>query len=218
MGYYLQMRMNLTPGQTVALLSGVVSAAVVLAVGAAWIGIRARAHTSPPRVLPKPAAPAMGPVRPLPDRFPRNTHLPPEREGAVSGSVDLGTFSAGRDLLYVDDARVWWESDNDEGDVEDDHTMHRAMAAPLGRLVELVHARGGTLEVHDAYRPTGVHNPRSLHREGRAIDVTCDQMSLEELARLSWAAGFDWVYHEASAKGGAHVHCSVRRDTAGDSP
>jgi D-alanyl-D-alanine dipeptidase len=86
------------------------------------------------------------------------------------------------------------------------------MLVPLARLIEMISARDATLKVQDAYRPGGkVHGSKSLHKEGRGIDLTCEEMSLEELARICWAAGFDWVYHEASAKGGAHVHCSVKR-------
>ena len=104
------------------------------------------------------------------------------------------------------------ETEDDDTDTEDDHSVHRSLEAPLRRLIELVHRRGGILEVHEAYRATGVHNPRSLHTEGRAIDVTCDEFSLEELAKLCWAAGFDWVYYEGGSKvNGPHIHCSVRR-------
>jgi hypothetical protein len=151
-------------------------------------------------------------LRDEPARFARNTHLPPRPESEVSGARDPELFSAGRDLRYVDDVRVFWESDNDENDDECDHSMHHAMEAPFRVLVDLVDARGGTLEVHDAYRATGVHNSRSLHKEGRALDLTCDELGLEALAKLCWSAGFDWVYYEASSRGGAHVHCSVRRD------
>ncbi len=152
------------------------------------------------------------PVRPVPSSFRRNTHRPTQSEANVSGSRDPEGFSAGRDLVYVEDSRVFWESDNDKNDDECDHSMHHAMEAPLRLLIELVHAAGGTLEVHDAYRSSGIHNARSLHKEGRAIDLTCDELGLEKLACLCWAAGFDWVYYEASARGGAHVHCSVKSD------
>jgi len=151
-------------------------------------------------------------LRDIPDKFPANTHMPRIGEGAASGSIDLSTFSAGRDLVYFDDRRIWWESDHDKNDNECDHSMHRAVQAPLRRLVALVSRAGGTLEVHDAYRPTGVHAPRSLHLEGRAVDVTCDELGLKELAKLCWAAGFDWILYEANARGGAHIHASVRRD------
>jgi hypothetical protein len=158
------------------------------------------------------------PVRKIPSKFRRNTHLPKDPEGKVSGGIDPTLFSAGRDLVYVDDSRVYWESDNDKNDDECDHSMHKSMAAPLRLLIELVSARGGTLEVQDAYRPCGIHNKRSLHKEGRAVDLTCDELGLEKLACLAWGAGFDWVYYEASAKGGAHVHCSVKRDHVQPTP
>jgi hypothetical protein len=162
---------------------------------------------------PTPALPDWSPVREEPKHFPRNSYLPNKREGDVSGSVDPERFSAGRDLIYVDDDRVWWESDNDKasGDDECDHSMHRALKVPFQRLVELVAARGGVLEVHDAFRAARVHGSRSLHKEGRALDLTCDQLGLEALAKLCWAAGFDWVYYECG-KGGDHVHVSVHPD------
>jgi hypothetical protein len=152
----------------------------------------------------------LDPVRPQPASFRANTHMPRTTEGATSGSIDLGAFSPGRELVYLDDPRVWWESENDSGDTEDDHTMHRAMVLPMRRLIELAYERGATLKVQDAYRPHGVHSPRSLHKEGRAVDLTAEGMSLEDLARLCWMAGFDWVYYETGS-GGHHVHCSVKR-------
>lgn len=152
------------------------------------------------------------PVREAPQRFQRDTHMPNITEAKVSGARAPHMFSAGRDLTHIDDKRVFWESDNDTNDDECDHSMHKAMEEPLLLLIELVHAADGTLEVHDAYRASGVHNTRSLHKEGRAIDLTCDELGLEELAKLCWSAGFDWVYYEASARGGAHVHCSVKPD------
>jgi hypothetical protein len=105
---------------------------------------------------------------------------------------------------------VWWESDNDVNDCEDDHSVHKSLAGPLSNLVELVSRQGGVLKIQDAYRAHGVHNPRSLHKEGRAVDVTCDEFPLEKLAKLCWSAGFDWVYYE-DGPGGAHIHCSVKR-------
>jgi hypothetical protein len=151
-------------------------------------------------------------LRKLPDRFPPNTTMPDQREGEVSGSIHMPTFSPGRDLVYFDDPRVWWESDHDgESDDECDHTIHKSMEEPLKRVIEAVSARGAKLKVQDTYRPTGIHNPRSLHREGRAIDLTCEGLSLEELAKLCWQAGFDWVFYEKPRGGGDHIHASARR-------
>jgi len=136
--------------------------------------------------------------------------MPGKRE--ITYSLPIGTtpFRPEIDLVRVDDDRVWWESDHDKGDTEDDHLLHRAMEIPLRRLIELTTQAGGRLKVQDTYRATGVHVKKSLHKEGRAIDVTCDELGLEKLAKLCWASGFDWVFHEASSRGGAHVHASVR--------
>ena len=166
---------------------------------------------SAPAALP-PLPSLHQPLRQEPERFPRDSYMPKQREGNTSGSIDIETFSPGKDLIYVEDKRVWWESDNDKGDTECDHSMHRSLERPLRRLIELVNAKDGVLKVQDAYRGHGVHSARSLHREGRALDLTCDELGLERLAKLGWAAGFDWVYYEASSRGGAHVHVSVRRD------
>ena len=161
----------------------------------------------PPETPPDPPTPR----RAAPVSFPPDTHLPNINEVRASGAIDLGTFSPGRDLIRFDDPRIWWESDHDKGDIEDDHSIHKSVEGPLRTLIELVTKEGGELEVHEAYHPGGQHNIRSLHKEGRAIDVTCDQFPLEELAKLCWVAGFDWVYYEASTAGGAHIHCSVKR-------
>lgn len=150
------------------------------------------------------------PIRPEPARFRARTHMPKINEGLASGSIDLATFDPDRDLTKVYDERAWWESEHDRDDTEDDHMMHRSIEVPLRRLIELVSRNGGTLKIQDAYRPSGVHSSRSLHKEGRAVDVTCDQFPLEKLAKLCWAAGFDWVYYET--RGGAHIHCSVKRN------
>ncbi len=150
-------------------------------------------------------------VRRPPLHFPPGTYLPRIPEARASGPIDLPTFCPEHDLVRFDDPRIWWESDHDSNDDEDDHLMHRNLVPPLRRLVELVEKHGGHLEVQDAYRPSGVHNPRSLHKEGRAVDLTCRGLSLEDLARFAWAAGFDWVYYEYGKPGGDHVHCSVRR-------
>lgn len=165
------------------------------------------------------------PVRPFPKSFPRRSHLPDIRECEASGAISNSSFSAGRDLVYIVDDRVWWESDNDgETDDECDHTMHYAMELPFRRLVEMCVASNATLRVQEAYRATGIHASRSLHKEGRALDLTCPTLdpnnpsdrlssiaSLEMLAKMAWAAGFDWVYNEWPKGGGPHIHASVRR-------
>jgi hypothetical protein len=208
---------TLTP-QGRALVAGCCSAVLIFVAG-----VSLRDRRPPPRPQPPPQsapppspkpvalAPLAAGVRKEPDSFRRNTYMPKKRESAASGSIDLSTFSAGRDLTYIDDPRVWWESDRDRGDTECDHTIHYCVERPLRRLINLVTEAGGKLKIQDCFRGEGIHNPRSLHKEGRAIDVTCDELGLERLAKLCWAAGFDWVYHETPSSGGSHVHASVRR-------
>jgi len=162
---------------------------------------------APPLVQPDPITP----VRPIPATFARNSSMPDEKEAIVSGLPDANIFSPGRDLVFVTDRRVIWESDSDSNDTEDDHTMHKNAELPFRRLVELVCKEEGTLKVQDAYRPLGKHSSRSLHKEGRALDLTCDELGLQRLAQLCWAAGFDWVFYEANSAQGAHVHVSVGR-------
>jgi len=197
--------MRLSNKEIAFLAAGCLSALIIFFAGTRIVRLR---HSPPP---PETVFPIDKPVRPILARFSPNTCMPDAREGTVSGSIDLETFSQSWLTEHHDD-RIWWESDHDRGDTENDHIMHHAVVDPLMRLTELIVAEGGHLEVHDAYRPKGVHAPRSLHREGRAIDLTCDDLGLERLAILCWSSGFDWVYYEQKAKNGAHVHCSVRRE------
>jgi hypothetical protein len=43
-------------------------------------------------------------------------------------------------------------------------------------------------------------------------------MSLGDLAKLCWQAGFDYVLYEVPANGGRHLHCSVKRLLEEDKP
>jgi len=157
------------------------------------------------------------PVREKPNSFRAGHKMPAGGEGSNSISIDDVNFVPERDLIIIEDERVWWESDNDDHtrDDEDDHLFHHAMEKPMCRLVDMVEEAGGVLKVQDSYRAEGVHATRSLHKQGRAVDVTWkdpktgDNRSLGELARMCWAAGFDWVYFERSPP---HIHASVRPD------
>jgi hypothetical protein len=200
--------MRLSRTEVVFLTAGFISALIVFVVGVSITKAR-RTPTPPP---PEKTYPLDQPVRTVLPSFKRNTCMPDGREGSISGSIDLETFVATESLIEFHDDRIWWESDHDRGDTENDHVMDRSMEEPLRRRIELVLAEKGSLEVHDCYRATGIHAPRSLHREGRAIDLTCDDLGLERLAILCWSAGFDWVFFEHKASKGAHVHCSVRRE------
>lgn len=162
-----------------------------------------------PAPIPIPTPDYFNTVREIPKVFRLNTKKPNRAEGAVSGSIADWPFDPKRDLIRVEDSRVWWESEHDDAtnDTEDDHLMHWCMEDPFRRLVELVEKEGGHLKVQDAYRAEGVHARKSLHKQGRAIDLTDFNLPLSRVAALAWAAGFDWVYYEAA--GGLHVHASV---------
>jgi hypothetical protein len=152
------------------------------------------------------------PVREAPGSFRQRQKMPARPEGSVSLAIQDYQFDKDKDLVRIEDPRVWWESDNDDAtnDTEDDHLMHRCVETPFRRLIELVDAEGGQIKVQDSYRAVGVHAPKSLHKQGRALDLTANDMSLSRLAQLCWAAGFDWVYYEL--RGGHHVHASKRPD------
>ncbi|MFO7937665.1 MAG: D-Ala-D-Ala carboxypeptidase family metallohydrolase [Kiritimatiellia bacterium] len=156
------------------------------------------------------------PVRPAPESFPPSSNMPRGKESLHSGSIDRKTFDPERNLIRFEDDRVWFESDHDKGDTEDDHMINRAVEIPLRRLVNLVEKRGAKLKVQEAYRAASddkrrIHLENSLHREGRAVDLTSEGLSLSDLAKLCWQAGFDFVLYEVPSRGGRHLHCSVKR-------
>ena len=168
-----------------------------------------------------------GPVRDAPKTFARNTYLPNTREAEASGSITSCKFSPGRDLTFVDDARVWWKSDHRAANDASDaccHTMHKSMVDPFKRLVNLAAKSGWTLKVQECYSGSSVHAAKSLHKQGRAIDLTFGnpakpserlngkelQTAYEELSKLAWRAGFDWVYYEYGSGTGPHIHASVK--------
>lgn len=152
------------------------------------------------------------PVREAPAVFPPASNLPPGREIFASGPIDLATFNPTNDLVKFSDRRVAMPtaSANREAGL----LIHRAMEPPLRRLINLVGAAGGRLEIVEAYRPVerGAR-ATSLHHEGRAVALTAEQLERgETLAKLAWQAGFDFVLHGVSQDAKPKVHASVRRD------
>ncbi len=155
------------------------------------------------------------PVRPAPASFPPASNMPQGKESKHSGPIDLKTFRPTRDLVRFEDPRVWFASDPDNKDGKEGHLIHIAVETPLKRLVNLVEKRGGKLKVHEGYCAVDtkktIYLENSLHREGRAVSLTSDGLSLSELAKLCWQAGFDFVLYEAPPGGREHLHCSVKR-------
>ena len=166
-------------------------------------------------------------VREKPETFPRNTWLPKLPEGEASGSNNPKLFSPGRDLVYFDDPRAWWKSDNRATtDTSEDcaHSMHKSMVEPLTRLINLVEGTPWILKIQGCYETGGPHSSRSLHKQGRAVDLTFGDpanpserlsqkdmlVAYEELAKLAYQAGFDWVFHEFGTGTGPHIHASVK--------
>lgn len=202
--------------------------------------LRGAVPTPPPRPAPvvAPSIPATtaDALRPAPDKpITKDHHWPADRESAVCGGIRLDDFSAGRDLVYVDDPTVWWESDQDakENDTEDDHSMNVALEPAFRRLVALLAREKPDLQlrVQECFRAAGVHSARSLHAEGRALDVTVGrkdgsrlptaetEAAYSELASFCWQAGFDWVFFENATGTGPHIHASVKRAEPGkDTP
>lgn len=201
-----------------AVMGGLILIAVLVSEGCGKAKAPAGAGRAPMKTeYKKPPAPPPdlhNPVRSAPAAFPPDSNLPRGKEIFASGPIDLQTFNSTNDLVCFEDARVWFESDHDTGDDEDDHMIHRAVEVPLKRLVNLMEKRRATLKIYEAFRlaeKNKIHLATSLHCEGRAVDLTSDTMNLTELAKLAWQSGFDFVLYEKPRKSGVHVHCSMKR-------
>jgi hypothetical protein len=138
--------------------------------------------------------------------------VPASSESAASGAftakITRGTpeFNA---LVVNDNAEIVFK--DEEGTGADRHMTSR-LKEKLDNLAGFVKVEfpGRRLRVTDAWDENDEHGTNSLHYEGRAADITTDDLDsakLGRLGRLAVNAGFDWVFYEDAA----HVHASVKK-------
>ncbi len=102
---------------------------------------------------------------------------------------------------------------------EEDTLVQESLLGATEQLVRFLLAErsrladtwGSTLfSIDEAYDSTGVHGLRSLHSEGRALNLSVNADGAGRLAGLAWLAGFDWVSFDEAG----HVHASARASFA----
>jgi len=150
--------------------------------------------------------------RRLPATLELGEHVPPEPEALVVGEatqrVERRTRGFAALVRCSNDVVVF----KDEEQTGADRMMSPRAHERLHRLARLTeHAWPGLKpRVTEAWDENGEHTDRSVHYEGRALDLTTSDMDPKKLGRLAglaWEAEFDWVYFEDPS----HVHASVRR-------
>ncbi|MFY8273209.1 hypothetical protein AAEU32_03660 [Pseudoalteromonas sp. SSDWG2] len=145
-----------------------------------------------------------------PSIFANGQKWPVDSEAQASGaalmSVDQATLA---DVVNMCGASIAIKFE--EGDCSDAKMTARAKDKIVTLANKVNDQWGGAvkLRITEAWDNNNEHSNYSLHYEGRAIDITTDDMDVIKYARLAGLAaevGFDFVYLE-----GNHVHVSVKR-------
>lgn len=127
--------------------------------------------------------------------------------GPVGSRIERGS-SRFRQLVRCEAVNIAFKDEERTGA---DRLMTERVKEKLERLGTLVSREWPEvqLRVTEAWDENSEHGERSVHYEGRAVDLTLsdrDAQKLGRLAGLAFSAGFDWVAHEPT-----HVHASVKR-------
>jgi hypothetical protein len=145
------------------------------------------------------------------DVFRVGDYAPARPEIEVVGGADKPIRRRSRDYARLVECRhdsvVFKDEEKNGADRRMSRRAHERLHA-LARLVEREWP-GKKPRVTEAWDEETEHGDRSLHYEGRALDITVSDLDTSKLGRLSAlarAAGFDWVYFEDAT----HVHVSTR--------
>jgi hypothetical protein len=146
----------------------------------------------------------------LGQKVPNVSEKDPVASGPFHGAILRGTSHFSQ-LVENKNTKVVFK--NEEGDGSD-RLMTHELKSRIDLLADSVQSEWGSavkLRVTEAWDDRGEHSSsRSLHYEGRAVDLTTsdlDRSKLARLGRLAVEAGFNWVYYENLL----HIHASVRR-------
>lgn len=145
------------------------------------------------------------------DVFRVGDYAPGRPEIEVVGGVDKPIRRRSKDyarLVECDhDAIVFKDEEKNGADRRMTRRTHERLHA-LARLVDREWP-GKKPRVTEAWDEDIEHGDKSVHYEGRALDLTVSDVDSSKLGRLSALArdaGFDWVYFEDAT----HVHVSTR--------
>lgn len=142
---------------------------------------------------------------------PRGTYHPDKAEAEVVGAINARINRRSpyfQRLVRVESEAIVFKDEEGTGA---DRLMTTRTRERLERLSSLVLREwpGVRLRVTEAWDENAEHGAKSVHYEGRALDLTTsdqDSSRLGRLAGMAIEAGFDWVIHEST-----HVHASVAR-------